>query len=146
MAGPELGDGGQSEGQDATFELADGAALTNVILGVHCLGSCTLRDVTREDVGEDAATFTGSGATVLVEGGSAAKGTDKVCQDNRLAGGSVTIRDFAVSDFGKALTGAGADDIGLCDIFEGDDTGDEPTKIGSEPDGVTCVAEGVTVE
>jgi hypothetical protein len=44
------------------------------------------------------------------------------------------------------LTGAGADDIGICDIFEGNDTGDEPTKIASEPDGVTCVAEGVTVE
>ena len=198
IAGPELGDGGQSEDQDAMFELADGATLANVVLGVpaadgvHCLGSCTLRNVTWEDVGEDAATFTGAGATVLVDGGSAAQGTDKVFQDNRLAGGSVTIRNFAVSDFGKlyrscgncdeqaartvtlenitatgpgdvlagvnanlgdrltisgaTLTGEGAEDIGICDIFEGNDTGDEPTKIGSEPDGVTCVAEGVVVE
>jgi hypothetical protein len=50
-----LVDGGQDEGQDAMFELADGATLTNVILGVpaadgvHCLGSCTPRDVIWED-------------------------------------------------------------------------------------------------
>ena len=198
VAGPELGDGGQDEGQDAMFELADGATLTNVTLGapaadgVHCLGSCTLRDVNWEDVGEDAATFTGAGATVLVEGGSAALGTDKVFQDNRLAGGSVTIRDFAVSDFGKlyrscgncdeqaartvsisgvtatapgkvlaavnvnlgdkvtlsdiAISGSGADDVHVCDLFEGNDTGAEPVKIATEPDGVACVASGITVQ
>ena len=198
VAGPELGDGGQSEGQDAMFELADGATLTNVTLGapaadgVHCLGSCTLRNVNWEDVGEDAATFTGTGATVLVEGGSAALGTDKVFQDNRLAGGSVTIRDFAVSDFGKlyrscgncdeqaartvtisgitatapgkviaavnvnlgdkvtlsdiTITGSGADEVHVCDLFEGNDTGEEPVKIGTEPDGQACVASGVTVQ
>ena len=198
VAGPELGDGGQSEGQDAMFELADGATLANVTLGapaadgVHCLGSCTLRNVNWEDVGEDAATFTGAGATVLVEGGSAARGTDKVFQDNRLAGGSVTIRDFAVSDFGKlyrscgncdeqaartvtienltatapgkviaavnvnlgdrvtlsgvTITGSGADDVHVCDLFEGNDTGEEPVKVGTEPDGVACVATGVTVQ
>jgi hypothetical protein len=90
VADGALGDGGQDEGQDAMFELSDGATLSNVILGapaadgVYCLGSCTLREVTWEDVGEDAATFTGTGATVLVDGGSAAHGTDKVFQDNRL--------------------------------------------------------------
>jgi hypothetical protein len=198
VAGGELGDGGQDEGQDAMFELADGATLTNVTLGapaadgVHCLGGCTLRNVNWEDVGEDAATFTGAGATVLIEGGSAAKGTDKVFQDNRLAGGSVTIRDFAVSDFGKlyrscgncdeqaartvtienltatapgdviaavnvnlgdratlsgvTITGAGAEEVHVCDLFEGNDTGEEPTKVATEPDGVACVATGITVQ
>lgn len=193
-----LGDGGQDEGQDALFELADGATLTNVILGspaadgVHCQGSCTLRGVVWEDVGEDAATFRGENATVLIEGGSAASGEDKVFQDNRGAGGSVTIRDFAVSDFGKlyrscgncseqaartitienitatapgkvlagvnanlgdkvtisdvTITGDGAEDVHICELFEGNDTGEEPTKIADEPDGVTCVASGVTVE
>ncbi|GAA2502420.1 pectate lyase [Winogradskya humida] len=194
IADGALGDGGQDEGQDAMFELADGATLTNVILGVpaadgvHCLGSCTLRDVTWEDVGEDAATFLGTNATVLVEGGSAALGTDKVFQDNRLAGGSVTIKNFTVSDFGKlyrscgncdeqaartvsisnvTATGTGKvlagvngnlgdkvtiTDVTLpgathvCEIFEGNDTGAEPTKVATEPDGVTCVATGITVQ
>jgi pectate lyase len=197
VADGALGDGGQDEGQDAMFELADGATLTNVVLGspaadgVHCSGSCTLKDVTWEDVGEDAATFRGENATVLIEGGSAASGTDKVFQDNRGAGGSVTIRDFAVSDFGKlyrscgncseqaartvtisdvtatapgkviagvnanlgdkvtlsgiTITGDGAEDVHVCELFEGNDTGDEPTKIADEPDGVTCKASGVTV-
>ncbi len=198
IGGGELGDGGQDEGQDALFELADGATLSNVILGspaadgVHCQGSCNLLDVTWEDVGEDAATFRGTGATVVIEGGSAASGTDKVFQDNRGAGGSVTIRDFAVSDFGKlyrscgncdeqaartvtienvtatapgkvlagvnanlgdratisgvTITGDGAEDVNVCELFAGNDTGDEPAKIGDEPDGVACTASGVTVQ
>jgi hypothetical protein len=113
VAGGALGDGGQSENQDPMFELANGATLSNVKLGfpaadgVHCKGSCTLRNVTWEDVGEDAATFTGTNATVVVDGGSAAKGTDKVFQDNRRAGGSVTIRNFAVSEFGKLYRSCG---------------------------------------
>ncbi|MDP9796460.1 hypothetical protein J2S43_004972 [Catenuloplanes nepalensis] len=190
--GGALGGGGQEEGQDALFELADGATLTNVILGdpaadgVHCAGSCTLRNVFWENVGEDAATFRGENATVVIEGGSAAGAEDKVFQDNRGAGGSVTIRDFEVSDFGKlyrscgncstqaprivtmenitatapgdTLAGVNANlgdrltidgativggEISLCDLFEGNDTGDEPEKIGEGPDGETCVASGV---
>lgn len=182
----DLGDGGQDEGQDPLFSLAPGATLTNVIIGapaadgVHCAGSCTLTNVFWEDVGEDAATFRGTNATVVVDGGSAAKADDKVFQDNRGAGGSVTIRDFDVSDFGKLyrscgncstqaarsvvvenvtaqgggvlvginvnlgdtarLSGVTVDgDTDICDLFEGNDTGDEPTKIGSGPDGRSCV-------
>lgn len=192
VGGGDLGDGGQDEGQDPLFQLAAGATLRNVILGrpaadgVHCAGSCTLSNVHWEDVGEDAATFRGAGATVVVEGGSAAGADDKVFQDNRAAGGSVTIRDFEVSDFGKLYRSCGncstqaartvrmenitatapgntlaginvnlgdrltidgvtlvGDEISLCDRFEGNDTGDEPTKIGAGPDGVSCVATGV---
>ena len=198
IGGGDLGGGGQDEGQDPLFQLADGATLENVIIGapaadgVHCQGTCTLRNVFWEDVGEDAATFRGTGATVVIEGGGASGAEDKVFQDNRGAGGSVTIRDFEVADFGKlyrscgncstqaarfatienvtvtgpgdvlagvnanfgdrvtlsdiTVTGDGAEDIGVCDIFEGNDTGDEPTKIASEPDGVTCVATNVGVE
>ncbi|GLY00350.1 MULTISPECIES: pectate lyase [Actinoplanes] len=193
IGGGDLGDGGQAEGQDALFELADGATLSNVILGspaadgVHCAGSCTLTNVHWEDVGEDAATFRGEDATVVIDGGSAASASDKVFQDNRGAGGSVTIRNFEVSDFGKLYRSCGncstqaartvsienivatapgntlaginvnlgdkltidgvtlvGDDISLCDLFEGNDTGEEPTKIGSGPDGEACVATGVT--
>jgi pectate lyase len=182
----DLGDGGQSEGQDALFELASGATLTNVILGspaadgVHCQGSCTLRNVFWEDVGEDAATFRGTNATVVVDGGSAAKASDKVFQDNRGAGGSVTIRNFEANDFGKFyrscgncstqaarsvtlqnITAADGDvlvgintnlgdtarlsqlhltgDIGICDLFDGNNTGDEPVKTGEGPNSTTCI-------
>jgi hypothetical protein len=192
IGGGDLGDGGQAEGQDPLFDLADGATLANVILGspaadgVHCAGSCTLTNVHWEDVGEDAATFRGTGATVIIDGGSAAAADDKVFQDNRGAGGSVTIRNFEVSAFGKLYRSCGncstqaartvrmenitatapgdtlagintnlgdrltidgvrlvGDDISRCDLFEGNDTGDEPTKIGEGPDGTSCVATGV---
>jgi hypothetical protein len=109
----DLGDGGQAEGQDALFNLASGATLTNVVLGspaadgVHCAGSCTLRNVTWQDVGEDAATFRGTNATVVVDGGSASAAADKVFQDNRGAGGSVTIRNFTANDFGKLYRSCG---------------------------------------
>ena len=31
-----------------------------------------------------------------------------------------------------------------CDLFEGNDTGDEPDKIGSGPDGEFCIVEGAS--
>lgn len=192
VGGGVLGGDGQDEGQDALFELADGATLSNVTIGspaadgVHCSGSCTLSNVNWLDVGEDAATFRGANATVLIDGGSAAHAADKVFQDNRLAGGSVTIRDFTISDFGKlyrscgncskqaartatitnltatapgdVLAGVNANlgdkvtisgakisgGIEVCNLFNGNDSGDEPTKISSEPDGVHCIATGIT--
>jgi len=51
----DLGSGGQAEGQDPLFNLAGGATLRNVILGspaadgVHCAGSCTLKNVVWQD-------------------------------------------------------------------------------------------------
>lgn len=195
VAGKAVGDGSQSESQKPVFELAAGATLSNVTIGVpgadgvHCLGSCTLKNVNWQDVGEDAATFLGTNSTVVVDGGSAAKGTDKVFQDNRLAGGSVTIRNFKVSEFGKlyrscgnckkqaartaiiqnitatgpgkviaginpnlgdkvtlsniTITGAGAAKVHICDLFKGNSTGAEPTKVGTAPDGKACVASGI---
>jgi pectate lyase len=189
IGGGALGDGGQDEGQDALFELADGATLTNVTLGspaadgVHCQGSCTLKNVSWQDVGEDAATFRGENATVVIDGGSATGADDKVFQDNRGAGGSVTIRNYTVTDFGKLYRSCGncstqaariatienvtangggilagvngnlgdkvtisgvtlGDGTKLCDIFEGNDTGDEPSKIGPGPDGKACIQAG----
>lgn len=193
--GGALGDGGQSEKQQALFDLAAGATIANVVIGangadgIHCAGSCTLRNIVWQDVGEDAATFRGANATVLVDGGSAASATDKVFQDNRGAGGSVTIRNFKVSNFGKlyrscgnckvqaartviisnvtatapgktlvgansnlgdrvtvsnvTISGAGAAKVHICDLFNGNNTGKEPTKIATAPDGVACKASGV---
>ena len=185
-----IGGGGQDEGQDPLFELADGATLKNVILGapagdgVHCEGSCTLENVWWEDVGEDAATFLGDdSATYLVDGGGARGADDKVLQHN--GGGTLTVRNFQVSDFGKlyrscgncstqhrrtvvlenltvtapggTLAGVNSNlgdvarfsditiigdpdrEISVCDRFEGNNTGAEPTRIGTGADGVSCV-------
>jgi hypothetical protein len=198
VAGGALGDGGQSESQQPLFDLAAGATLKNVTIGapgadgVHCAGSCTLLNINWTDVGEDAATFRGTNATVVVDGGSAASASDKVFQDNRGAGGSVTIRNFRVSNFGKlyrscgncktqaartvrisnitavapgktlvgananlgdrvtvstvTISGSGAAKVHICELFNGNNTGAEPTKISNAPDGITCTASGVTVK
>ncbi|GAA4730398.1 pectate lyase [Phytohabitans rumicis] len=107
-----IGDGGQSERQDPMFKLADGAVLENVIIGapagdgVHCTGSCTLKNVWWQDVGEDAATFKGgASATYLVDGGGARSASDKVFQHN--GGGTLTVKNFQVEDFGKLYRSCG---------------------------------------
>jgi hypothetical protein len=107
-----IGDGGQSESQDPMFKLAAGATLQNVIIGapagdgVHCDGSCTLRNVWWLDVGEDAATFRGSGSPAfLVDGGGARSATDKTFQHN--GAGTLTIQNFQVSNFGKLYRSCG---------------------------------------
>ncbi|WP_433792995.1 pectate lyase [Actinoplanes sp. CA-252034] len=107
-----LGGDGQDEGQDPLFKLADGAVLKNVILGapaadgIHCSGSCTLINVWWENVGEDAATFKGgASAAYTVDGGGAKGADDKVFQHN--GGGTLTIRNFQVEDFGKLYRSCG---------------------------------------
>ncbi|WP_432537913.1 pectate lyase [Kineococcus arenarius] len=109
----DLGGSSQDEGQDPLITLADGATLSNAVIGspgadgIHCLGSCTLNNVWWEDVGEDAATFKGTSSStrVLVNGGGARKASDKVFQHN--GGGTVTIQNFQVSDFGKLYRSCG---------------------------------------
>jgi hypothetical protein len=107
-----LGGDGQDEGQDPLFKLADGAVLKNVILGapaadgIHCSGTCTLQNVWWENVGEDAATFKGgTSATYTVDGGGAKGADDKVFQHN--GGGTLTIKNFQVEDFGKLYRSCG---------------------------------------
>ncbi|RSM88679.1 pectate lyase [Kibdelosporangium aridum] len=108
-----LGGGGGSESQKAVFELADGATLSNVIIGkpgadgVHCMGTCTLRNVWWEDVGEDAATFKGTSAsqTMTIDGGGALSASDKVFQHN--APGTMIIRNFAAQGIGKLVRTCG---------------------------------------
>jgi hypothetical protein len=107
-----IGDGGQEEDQDPMFELAPGATLANVIIGapagdgVHCSGPCTLRNVWWEDVGEDAATFRGSGdPQFLVDGGGARAASDKVFQHN--GPGTVTIQNFQATNFGTFYRSCG---------------------------------------
>jgi hypothetical protein len=108
-----LGDGGQGESQLPLFELADGATLENVIIGapaadgIHCLGSCTLKNVWWEDVGEDAATLKGSASSQVmsIDCGGAKLAADKVFQHN--GPGTMNISNFYVATFGKLYRSCG---------------------------------------
>jgi len=195
IGGGDLGDGSQDENQDPLFELSDGATLSNVIIGapaadgVHCLGSCTLRNVWWLDVGEDAATFKGTSAsqTMTVVGGGAMHASDKVFQHN--GPGTFVIKDFQATDIGKLYRSCGncktqfarhvqvsdvtvtaplktlvginpnlgdtatitnATIVGgtaknVCALFKGVTSG-EPTETSNVPDGVACVATGITLK
>jgi pectate lyase C len=106
IAGPALGDGSQSESQSPVFKLEDGARLINVVLGapaadgIHTHGDATLKNIVWEDIGEDALTIKESG-TVVLDGGSASKGEDKVFQIN--AASVFKVSNFKASDAGKFI-------------------------------------------
>jgi hypothetical protein len=109
-----LGDGNQGENQQPLFELSDGATLENVIIGapaadgIHCSGTCTLKNVWWEDVGEDAATQKGtsnSSQVMSIDCGGAKAASDKVFQMN--GPGTMKISNFYVSDFGKLFRSCG---------------------------------------
>jgi hypothetical protein len=109
----DLGTSSQNESQQPLFKLSEGATVQNVILGhpaadgIHCKGSCTLRNVWWENVGEDAATFRGQTASdvMLIDGGGASGARDKVFQSNRQ--GTVHIKNFYVEWFGKLFRSCG---------------------------------------
>jgi hypothetical protein len=108
-----LGSSSQVEGQPPLFQLANGATLRNAIIGspaadgVHCAGTCTLENVWWEDVGEDAATLSGSAAAqvMTIDGGGARHAADKVFQHN--GAGTMVIQNFCVEDFGKLYRSCG---------------------------------------
>jgi pectate lyase len=109
-----LGDGNQGENQQPLFELADGATLENVIIGapaadgIHCSGTCTLKNVWWEDVGEDAATQKGTSnnsQVMTIDCGGAKSASDKVFQMN--GPGTMKISNFYVSNFGKLFRSCG---------------------------------------
>ena len=101
-----LGDGSQSENQQPVFRLEDGARLINVVLGspaadgIHTYGDVTLENIVWEDVGEDALTIKESG-TVVLDGGSARNGEDKVFQIN--AASTFRVSNFKATNSGKFL-------------------------------------------
>jgi hypothetical protein len=105
-AGSGLGDGSQSEGQKPVFKLEDGAKIRNVVLGapaadgIHTYGNVTLENIVWEDIGEDALTIKESG-TVVLNGGSAKNGDDKVFQVN--AASTFRISNFTASNAGKFI-------------------------------------------
>jgi hypothetical protein len=109
----DLGTSGQEEDQYPMFRLSDGAVLENVIIGdpaadgIHCYGSCTLKNVWWERVGEDAATFRGArdSDVMLIDGGGASGAKDKVFQNNML--GTMIIKNFYFEHFGKLYRSCG---------------------------------------
>ncbi|MCW6011039.1 pectate lyase [Micromonospora sp. CPCC 205371] len=184
-----IGDGDQDESQDPVFQLAAGATLSNVIIGgpagdgVHCSGPCTLRNVWWEDVGEDAATFRGSGSPAfLVDGGGARAASDKVFQHN--GPGTLTIQNFQATNFGTfyrscgncstqsqrnvvirnvtltrpgntvaginvnygdtarfsgiTIVGDSSRAMVICRKYNGNNSGDEPTQVGTGADSTNC--------
>jgi len=106
IAGSALGDGSQSEDQKPVFKIEAGGTLLNVVLGspaadgVHVHGDGTLRNIVWEDIGEDALTIKESG-TVVLDGGSARNGDDKVFQIN--AASTFRVSNFKASDAGKFI-------------------------------------------
>ena len=105
-AGAALGDGSQSESQQPVFRVEDGGTLKNVVLGspaadgVHTYGDVTLTNIVWEDIGEDALTIKAEG-TVVLNGGSARNGDDKVFQVN--AASTFRISNFTATNAGKFL-------------------------------------------
>ena len=106
VAGSGVGNGSQDEGQKPVFKLESGATLSNVVLGnpaadgIHCHGDATLRNITWEDIGEDAMTIKEKG-TVTLDGGSAKNGEDKVFQIN--AESTFKVSNFKASNAGKFI-------------------------------------------
>jgi len=109
----DLGTSSQDENQDPMFRLSDGAVLENVIIGdpaadgVHCYGSCTLKNVWWERVGEDAATFRGQQPddVMIIDRGGASGAKDKVFQNNGV--GTMIVKNFYVENFGKLYRSCG---------------------------------------
>lgn len=79
----------------------------NQIEGVHCNGGCSITNVWWDAVCEDAFSIKeqADGETTTINGGGATGASDKVIQHN--GGGTVSINDFTVSDFGKLYRSCG---------------------------------------
>jgi len=105
-AGSALGDGSQDENQDPVFRVEDGGRLINVVLGspaadgIHTYGDVTLENIVWEDIGEDAMTIKESG-TVVLDGGGAFNGEDKVFQIN--AASTFRVSNFTARSAGKFI-------------------------------------------
>ncbi|XXR78849.1 pectate lyase [Sorangium sp. So ce394] len=124
IAGSALGDGSQSESQKPVFKLEDGAVLRNVVLGapaadgIHTYGNVTLENIVWEDIGEDALTVKASG-TVVLNGGSAVNGEDKVFQIN--AASTFRVSNFRASNAGKFIRQNGGTTFKVDVVIDGCD-------------------------
>jgi pectate lyase len=94
------------------FELDDGATIENVIIdhhaadGIHCKGTCTVKNVWFRYVCDDAVTAeSGSSGTVTIDGGGATGAHDKLFQDN--SHGKFVIQNFYGERLGKMYRACG---------------------------------------
>lgn len=125
-----LGDGSQDEDQKPVFIVEGGGKLINVVLGapaadgIHTEGNVTLENITWEDIGEDAMTIKEPG-TVILNGGSAKNGDDKVFQINAAA--TFRLSNFKASNAGKLIRQNGGTTfkaqvfIDKCDVSDMDE-------------------------
>lgn len=108
-----MGDGGQGEGQKAFFKLNAGSTVQNVILlapgvdGIHYYGNGAIKNVTWNDVGEDASTIKSSGTCWMYQSrGSSAY--DKFGQAN--AASTWTMEQVTQTTCGKIIRQNGGTD------------------------------------
>ncbi|KAF8755960.1 Pectate lyase [Rhizoctonia solani] len=166
---------GQKEGgdKDAVFLLENGATLKNVVIGadqaegVHCKGSCTIENVWFEDGRRSQ----GASDKVVQHNGGGTVNISSYCVQDfgklyRACGNCKTQykRTVNISDViaknGSLLAGINSNygDVAtisnvtptsvksMCDTFQGNDSGKEPTKLTSNKANskyVRCVVAGV---
>ncbi len=131
------------------FELADGATIQNVIIGthgadgIHCDGTCTIKNVWWQAVCDDAVTAaSGSSGTVTVMGGGARGAHDKLFQDN--SHGKFIIDTFYGEKLGKLYRACGVG--GACGSTKGNLTVTNTTLVGvSEAVGITSGRDTATI-
>ena len=131
------------------FELADGATIQNVIIGthgadgIHCDGTCTIKNVWWQAVCDDAVTaVSGSSGTVTITGGGAIGAHDKLFQDN--SHGKFIIDTFYGQKLGKLYRACGVG--GACGSTKGNLTLTNTTVIGvSEVVGITSGRDTATI-
>ena len=134
---------------NALFELADGATIQNVIIGthgadgIHCDGTCTIKNVWWQAVCDDGATAaSGSSGTVTVTGGGARGAHDKMFQDN--SHGKWIISNFYGEKLGKLYRACGVG--GACGSTKGNLTLSNTTVVGvSEVVGITSGRDTATI-
>jgi hypothetical protein len=107
---------------NALFRLSNGATIQNVIIGthgadgIHCDGTCTIKNVWWQAVCDDGVTAAeGSTGTVTIQGGGARGAHDKMIQDN--SHGKVTIDSFYGEKLGKLYRACGQG--GACGTTKG---------------------------
>ena len=134
---------------NALFQLANGATIQNVIIGnhgadgIHCDGTCTIKNVWWQAVCDDAVTAAeDSSGTVTIQGGGAIGAHDKLFQDN--SHGKFIIDSFYGQKLGKMYRACGQG--GACGTTKGNLTLTNSIAIGvSEVVGITSGRDTATI-
>jgi hypothetical protein len=115
------------------FILKNGATLQNVVMGkhvadgIHCEGTCTIKNVWFPYVCDDAVTaMSDSSGTVTIDGGGAKNAHDKLFQDN--SHGKFIVQNFYGEHLGKMYRACG--EGGACDNTKANLTMTNITAVG----------------